>query len=289
MVSILGRPNVGKSTLLNALVGEKVAIVAPKPQTTRTRICGVYNYSGTQIVFVDTPGFHKPRNALGEFMTGIVNNAASGVDCVLLIVPPEPTVGTQERLLIERTKNQPCVLVINKSDTVHDKKDLLPVIAAYQNEREFEAVVPISAEKRDGLDVLLDVIMPFIPEGEPLFPPDMTSDQSDETFVSELIREKLLRLLDREVPHGAAVMVERFGRREDGLLECEATILCEKRSHKGIIIGKNGECLGRIGKSARLELERLYGEKLFLNLWVKVKENWRDNAGILRGLGYTDR
>lgn len=285
MVSIIGRPNVGKSTLLNALVGEKVAIVAPKPQTTRTRICGVVNREDIQIVFMDTPGFHKPRTALGEYMVDVVNTSTSDVDCVLLVVPPESQVGTQEKLLLERVKHLPCILVINKIDTVV-KEELLTVIAAYSAERDFNAIVPISASQNDGLDVLFDEVVPFIPEGEPLFPPDMTSDQPDKVLVGEIIREKILRVLEREVPHGIAVIIERFHQRDDGLVECDATILCEKKSHKGIIIGKNGDMLGRIGKSARLELEQMYGEKVMLKLWVKIKENWRDNAGVLRGLGY---
>lgn len=285
MVSIIGRPNVGKSTLLNALVGEKVAIVAPKPQTTRTRICGVVNKENIQIVFMDTPGFHKPRTALGEYMVDVVNTSTNDVDCVLLVVPPEPQVGTQEKRLLERIKHLPCILVINKIDTIA-KEELLSIIAAYSTEREFNAVVPISASHSDGLDALLDEVAPFIPEGEPLFPPDMTSDQPDKVLVGEIIREKVLRILEREVPHGIAVIIERFHQRDDGLVECDATILCEKKSHKGIVIGKNGDMLGRIGKSARLELEQMYGEKVMLKLWVKVKENWRDNAGVLRGLGY---
>ena len=287
MVSIIGRPNAGKSTLLNALVGEKIAITAPKPQTTRTRICGVLNLADTQIVFVDTPGFHKPRTALGEYMAGVVNASVGGVDCVLLTVEPEPSVGTQEKLLLERVKHLPCVLVINKIDTVKDKKALLEVIGAYQSEREFTAIVPVSAERRDGLDILKEILAPLMPEGGPLFPPDMVSDQSDEALVGEIIREKMLRLLDNEVPHGVAVAVERLNQRDDGLVECDATVLCERESHKGIIIGKGGERLGRIGKSARLDMERMFGEKVALKLWVKVKENWRDNAGVLRNLGYT--
>ena len=285
MVSIIGRPNAGKSTLLNALVGEKVAIVAQKPQTTRTRICGVVNRGDTQIVFIDTPGFHKPRTALGRFMTDTVRHSTSGVDCALLVVPPEPKAGPPELLLLDKVKHLPSILVINKIDTI-PKSDILAIIAAYQSLREFGAVVPISAEKRDGLDILLDEVLKFIPEGPPLFPPDMVSDQTDEIFIAEIIREKVLRLLEHEVPHGVAVVVERLLRHDGGLIECDATVFCEKNSHKGIIIGKKGEMLGNIGKLARLEIEEMYGEKVMLRLWVKIKENWRDNPGGLKNFGY---
>lgn len=285
MVSIIGRPNAGKSTLLNKLVGEKVTIVANKPQTTRTRICGIVNRGETQIVFIDTPGFHKPRSALGRYMDGVVQESTRGVDCALLVVPPVPEVGTRERLLLEKVRGLPCILVINKIDTV-PKEELLAVIMAYAPEREFDAVVPMSALNGDGLDILLDEVSRFIPNGPHLFPPDMTSDQSDEALIGEIIREKILTLLEREVPHGVAVLTESFARREDGLVECHATIFCEKDSHKGIIIGKNGQMLGNIGKMARLELEDMYGEKIVLKLWVKVKEDWRDNPGGLKSFGY---
>ena len=285
MVSIIGRPNAGKSTLLNALVGEKVAIVAQKPQTTRSRICGVVNRGETQAVFIDTPGFHKPRTALGRHMTETIQSSTAGVDCVLLVVPPEPRVGTQESLLLEKVKHLPCMLVINKIDTV-PKSDILAVIAAYQDVRVFDAVIPISAAKGDGLEILLEEVFKFIPEGVPLFPPDMVSDQTDEVFAAEIIREKVLRLLEREVPHGVAVLVERFLQHDGGLIECDATIFCEKNSHKGIIIGKNGVMLGKIGKLSRVELEEMYGGKVMLRLWVKVKENWRDDPNRLKNFGY---
>ncbi len=287
MVAIIGRPNVGKSTLLNALVGEKVAIVTDKPQTTRHRICGVVNKGDTQIVFMDTPGFHKPRTRLGEFMVSVVQDSTSEVDCVVLVVQPEPKVGTQEQLLIDRLAQAklPCILVINKIDTLPPEQ-LLAVMAAYNEAHKFNAVVPLSALKQDGLDALVEEVLPFMPEGMPLFPEDMVSDQPDKVLVGEIIREKVLSLLEREVPHGIAVVLDKFSQRDDGLVDIDATIFCEKNSHKGIIIGKQGAMLGTIGKQARLELEELYGEKVMLTLWVKVKENWRDNVGNLRNFGY---
>ncbi|GHV33288.1 GTPase Era [Clostridia bacterium] len=287
MVAIVGKPNVGKSTLLNALVGEKVAIVTNKPQTTRHRICGVLKRGDTQVVFIDTPGFHKPRNALGRFMTDVIRDASSDVDCVILVVQPEPKIGTQEQLLLERIGTAPCILAINKTDLV-PKDRQLEVMAVYGAAHEFAAIVPISARQNIGLDALTDELMPFIPEGEYLFPDDMSSDQPDKVLVGEIIREKALELLDREVPHGIAVVVERLNQREDNLVELDATIFCEKDSHKGIIIGKAGKMLGDIGSRARAELEEFYGEKVMLKLWVKVKENWRDNMGQLRNFGYTN-
>ncbi|GHU90380.1 GTPase Era [Clostridia bacterium] len=287
MVAIVGKPNVGKSTLLNALVGEKVAIVTNKPQTTRHRICGVLKRGDVQVVFIDTPGFHKPRNALGRFMVDVVRSSASDVDCAVLVVQPDPKIGTQEQLLLERLGDTPCILAINKIDLV-PKDRQLEVMAVYGAAHKFAAIVPISARQKLGLDVIVDEILPFIPEGEYLFPDDMNSDQPDKVLVGEIVREKALELLDREVPHGIAVVVERLHQRDDDLVEIDATIFCEKDSHKGIIIGKAGKMLGDIGTRARGELEEFYGEKVMLKLWVKVKENWRDNMGQLRNFGYTN-
>ncbi|GHV04644.1 GTPase Era [Clostridia bacterium] len=287
MIAIIGRPNVGKSTLLNALVGEKVAIVTNKPQTTRHRICGVVTRGEIQLVFIDTPGFHKPRNALGRFMVDVVRSSAADVDGIILVVNPDPIVGTQEQLLLGRVGDTACVLAINKIDTV-SKDRLLAVIMAYTQAfgREFAAVVPISAKNAEGLETLVSEVLPLATEGEYLFPDDMNSDQPDKVLIAEIVREKALGLLDREVPHGLAVVIERLHQRDDGLVEIDATLFCEKDSHKGIILGKKGAMIGKIGSLAREELEEFYGEKVMLRLWVKVKENWRDNQAGLRNFGY---
>ncbi|MCL2084070.1 MAG: GTPase Era [Oscillospiraceae bacterium] len=287
MISILGRPNVGKSTLFNALVGEKVSIVTDKPQTTRRRVCGVLNLDGAQLVFVDTPGFHKPRTALGRYMTDTAAVSAGDADCALLLIEPIAHVGTQESLLLERVKKSgvPCILVVNKIDTV-PKEQLLPVISEYGKAYDFRAIVPVCAATKDGLDILINELRPLIPEGPQLFPDGMTSDQAETAFITEIIREKLLETLEQEVPHGIAVVADSVEKR--GLIEINATVYCEKASHKGIIIGKDGALLGRAGKLARVELERLLGQKVLLKLWVKVKENWRDDPARLRSFGYGD-
>ena len=292
MISILGRPNTGKSTLFNALLGEKVSIVTDKPQTTRRRVCGALNIDGAQLVFIDTPGFHKPRTALGRYMSGTASESAGGVDCALLLVEPTPRVGTQENLLIERVKSAgtPCVLAVNKVDTV-PKEAILPVIAEYVKAYDFAAVVPVSAARKDGLDLLINEMLQFLPEGPPLFPDGMVSDQTEMALVSEIVREKLLESLDLEIPHGIAVVVESMkerGEAENTLTEIHAMIYCEKDSHKGIIIGKNGALLKRVGTAARLELADMFGQKIALKLWVKVRENWRDDPSRLRAFGYWD-
>lgn len=290
VVSVVGRPNVGKSTLTNKLVGQKVAIVSSKPQTTRTRITGLLNKNGTQYVFLDTPGLHKPRTQLGDYMCKVVTDTVSEVDAAMLVVEPIANIGPAEESLIAQIKahHMPAVLVINKIDTVK-KEELLNVIATYAAAHEFEAVVPISARTGEGLDDLLGELSKYAIEGPQLFPEDMVSDQPERQLVAEIIREKMLRLLDREVPHGVAVGIERWHEREDGLVEINAVICCEKASHKGIIIGKQGAMLREIGKQARGDIERMLDAKVYLELWVKVKEGWRNNQYQMRNFGYEEQ
>lgn len=290
VVSVVGRPNVGKSTLTNKLVGQKVAIVSSKPQTTRTRITGLLNKNGTQYVFLDTPGLHKPRTQLGGYMCKVVTDTVSEVDAAMLVVEPIANIGPAEESLIAQIKahHMPAVLVINKIDTVK-KEELLNVIATYAAAHEFEAVVPISARTGEGLDDLLGELSKYAIEGPQLFPEDMVSDQPERQLVAEIIREKMLRLLDREVPHGVAVGIERWHEREDGLVEINAVIYCEKASHKGIIIGKQGAMLREIGKQARGDIERMLDAKVYLELWVKVKEGWRNNQYQMRNFGYEEQ
>lgn len=287
MITIAGRPNVGKSTLVNALVGEKISIVTPKPQTTRNRIYGIFNRGETQFVLLDTPGFHKARTRLGEYMVGVVRESVSGVDAVALLVEPIPSIGTQEKLLIDQIKASgvPAVLVINKIDTVK-KEELLLVIDAYRQAHGFAAIVPISALKGDGIHALIDELEKFAVEGPPLFPEDMVTDQPIRQIIAEIVREKLLLCLEREVPHGTAVEVTRYIEREDGILELDITIYCEKDTHKSIIIGKNGQMLKKIGQMARQDIEAFLGTKVFMETWVKVKDKWRDNIAMIRNFGY---
>ncbi len=288
IITICGRPNVGKSTLTNAFVGEKVAIVTSKPQTTRNRICGIRNRGESQFVFVDTPGLHKARTRLGDYMVNVVKESVSDVDAVLLVVEPIPNVGEPEKQLIQRMKtlNCPAVLAINKADTLPQKDKLLEVIRVYSREHDFDAVVPISAKTGQGVEELLDVLEGCLPEGPQLFPEDMTSDQPERQMMAEIMREKLLLLLDKEIPHGTAVEITRFAEREDEVIEVEATIYCEKNSHKGIIIGKGGAMLKKASTLARQDMERFMGTKVFLKTWVKVKENWRDNPAAIQNFGY---
>lgn len=287
MITIAGRPNVGKSTLINCLVGEKIAIVSNKPQTTRNRICGVVNRDGIQFVFVDTPGFHKPRTKLGDYMVNVTRQSVSDVDAVVLMVEPIANVGQQEQALLAQLKEngEPVILAINKIDTV-EKEALLAVIAAYSQEMKFAAVVPICAKTGDGVQALLAECGQFADDGPQLFPEDMTSDQPERQVMAEIIREKLLWCLEREVPHGTAVVVDRFTERDNGIIDLEATIFCEKASHKGIIIGKNGAMLKKISTMARLDCEKFMGTKVYLQTWVKVKENWRDSDFLIRNFGY---
>ena len=288
MITIAGRPNVGKSTLINHLVGEKIAIVSNKPQTTRNRICGVLTRGDTQLVFIDTPGFHKPRTKLGDYMVGVVKESVADVDLVLLIVEPIANIGPQEENLIAQIKasGAPAILVINKIDTVPDKEQLLAVIAAYSAQFEFAAVMPISAKFNDGVKALLEECEKYAEESPFYFPEDMTSDQPERQVIAEIIREKLLWNLEREIPHGTAVEITKFSERDNGVIDVDATIYCEKASQKGIIIGKNGAMLKKISTAAREDCERFMGTKVFLQTWVKVKENWRDSDFLIRNFGY---
>ena len=290
IITIVGRPNVGKSTLLNALVGEKIAIVTSKPQTTRNRICGIVNRDGCQYVFTDTPGLHKARNRLGEYMDGVVRASINDVDAAVLVVEPIPRPGEPELQLIQRIKalKVPCVLVINKTDTVAQKKALLEVIAAYQKEHDFDAIIPISAKKGEGVEELMKTLGQYLTEGPQLFPEDMTTDQPERQVMAEILREKMLRLLQKEIPHGTAVEISKFSERDNEIIDVEATIYCEKASHKGIIIGKQGAMMKKISTSARRDMERFMGTKVFLTTWVKVKENWRDSDFLVRNFGYSE-
>lgn len=289
MITICGRPNVGKSTLTNALAGEKIAIVSNKPQTTRNRITAVCQRGETQFVFLDTPGFHKPRTRLGDYMVNVVRQSVADVDAVVLVVEPVASLGPQERELIAsiQAANCPAVLAINKLDTVEPEK-LLAVIALYSEAYAFNAIVPISAKTGDGVEDLLKELDKFAVESPALFPEGVTTDQPEKQVCAELIREKLLLNLEREVPHGTAVEITRFSERDDGIIDLEATIYCEKASHKGIIIGKHGAMLKKIGEDARKDIEEFMGTKVFLQTWVKVKEKWRDSNSLLRNFGYTD-
>lgn len=291
IITIVGRPNVGKSTLLNALVGEKIAIVTNKPQTTRNRICGIVTRGDCQFVFTDTPGLHKARNRLGEYMDGVVRASITDVDAAVLVVEPIPKPGTPELQLMERMKalKVPAVLVINKIDTLEQKDKLLEVIDAYQQAFDFDAILPLSAQKGDGVPELMDTLTGYLTEGPQLFPEEMTTDQPERQVMAEILREKMLRLLQREIPHGTAVEITRFSERDNEIIDVEATIYCEKASHKGIIIGKQGAMLKKISTSARKDMERFMGTKVFLTTWVKVKENWRDNLAAIHNFGYSDQ
>ncbi len=289
IITIAGRPNVGKSTLTNFLVGEKITIVSNKPQTTRNRICGIVTRDDTQFVFVDTPGYHKARTKLGDYMVNTVRESISDVDATILVVEPIPSVGAQEEALIEKLRGSHCptILAINKIDSI-EKEKLLEVIDVYAQTGAFDAIIPISARTGDGVDVLMKqcekyaVISPF------LFPEDQTTDQPERQVMAEIIREKLLWCLEKEIPHGTAVEITTFSERDNGIIDIDATIFCEKASHKGIIIGKQGAMLKKISSMARADCEKFMGTKVYLTTWVKVKENWRDSDFMVRNFGYTE-
>ena len=289
MITIVGRPNVGKSTLTNFLVGEKVAIVSNKPQTTRNRICGIVTKEDTQYVFVDTPGYHKSRSKLGDYMVNIAKESIADVDLSILVVEPVANIGAQEQGLIDqlKSKKSPYILAINKIDTV-EKDTLLSVIALYSQAADFDAIIPISAKNGDGVDALLQICNKYAVESPFLFPEDSTTDQPERQVMAEIIREKLLWCLDREVPHGTAVEITKFSERDNGIIDIDATIYCEKASHKGIIIGKRGEMLKKISTMARVDCEKFMGTQVFLTTWIKVKENWRDSDFLVRNFGYSE-
>ena len=290
-VSIVGRPNVGKSTLMNNVVGEKIAIMSDKPQTTRNTIQAVYTDEECQIVFLDTPGIHKPKNKLGEFMVKSATDAFKNVDLVLFVVDDTKKIGPGDRKIIEdlRGIKTPVILVLNKIDKL-EESELFELMQLYSNEDLFKAIVPISALKGRNVNELLKVIGNYLQEGPKYFPDYMITDQPERVLVSELIREKVLHYLNDEVPHGVAVEVERMKSRQDkDIVDISAVIYCERDSHKGIIIGKNGRKLKGIGKSAREDMELLLGSKINLQLWVKVKENWRNLQNYITDFGYNDK
>lgn len=297
-IAIIGRPNVGKSSIINRLLGQKVAIVSDKPQTTRTRIMGVLTRDNNQFVFVDTPGFHKPRNTLGENMMKAVGAGLCDVDAVMLVVEAAPkfTLDTEnlpaaELELINEIKRRKlrAFLVINKVDLLEDKEELFEIIAAYSKLYDFDSVIPVSAIKGDGTDIILNEVAAYLKEAPHYFDSEDVTDQSERVMVAEMIREKLLRSLDKEVPHGIAVDIERFYERDtaDGkpILEVEATIYCERDSHKGIVIGKSGSMLKKIGAASRRDIEKFFGIKVNIKLWVKVKEDWRNRQGLIHTFG----
>ena len=289
IVTIAGRPNVGKSTLTNHLVGEKITIVSNKPQTTRNRICGILTQGNSQFVFVDTPGFHKPKTKLGDYMVNAVKDSIADVDLTVLVVEPIPSVGQQEQMLIEQmmARRTPAILAINKIDTI-EKDKLLEVIAVYSETGAFDAIIPISAKTGDGVDVLLEKCSEYAIESPFLFPDDVTTDQPERQVMAEIIREKLLWNLEKEIPHGTAVEITTFTERDNGIIDIDATIYCEKASHKGIIIGKQGAMLKKISSMARADCEKFMGTKVYLTTWVKVKENWRDSDFLVRNFGYRE-
>ena len=292
MITVCGRPNVGKSSLTNALVGEKIAIVSRKPQTTRNRIYGVVNRGDTQYILLDTPGLHKARSRLGDYMVKVVRESLAQVAAALLLVEPIAHVGEPEKILLERIREEklPCILCINKIDTVEKKDDLLAVIAAYSAVYpDFDAIIPISARTGDGLDELMAQLAKYAVPGPQLFPDGMTTDQPDSQVCAEIVREKMLRCLDKEIPHGTAVEVTRFTERDNGIIDLDVTIYCEKASHKGIIIGKHGDMLKHISTLARQDIEKFMGTKVYMETWVKVKENWRDNVNFIRAHGYDEQ
>ena len=289
MITIAGRPNVGKSTLTNHLVGEKIAIVSNKPQTTRNRICGIVTKGDVQYVFIDTPGYHRPRTKLGDYMVNVAKNSIAEVDLTVLVVEPIPSVGPQEEGLIEQIKSRQCpvILAINKIDTV-EKDKLLEVIAVYSAAAPFSAIIPISAKTGDGVETLLTECAKFAVNSPFLFPEDTTTDQPERQVMAEIIREKILWCLDREIPHGTVVEITKFSERDNGIIDIDATIYCEKSGHKGIIIGKKGEMLKKISSMARVDCERFMGTRVYLTTWVKHKENWRDSDFLVRNFGYSE-
>lgn len=288
-IAIIGRPNVGKSSILNKLLGQKVAIVSSKPQTTRTRIMGVLTEGKDQLVFLDTPGMHKPKNSLGDYMVRSINESVAGVDACLLVTEAGQEIRENERMLIEKVNklDLPCVLAINKTDTINDKEVILEQIIKYSKEMDFDAIVPVSAETGSKLDELKDELKKFTSEGGHFFPDDTLTDQPEKVLAAEMIREKILRLTEKEIPHGTAVVIERMKMRDDkNLMDIDATIYCERDTHKGILIGKKGAMLKKISTYARQDMENFFGCKVNLKTWIKVKEDWRNKENLMRSFGF---
>ena len=287
-IAIIGRPNVGKSTLLNAILGEKVAIVSKKPQTTRNRITGIHTVGENQYIFLDTPGIHKPRTKLGDYMVKQTSNTLAGVDTAILVVEAREAVGDIEAKMIQRFKSEGirAILVVNKTDTVRPE-NIVKTIAAYAEAFDFEAVIPMVAKNGKGVDILLSECEKFLRESEWFFPEDIVTDQPERQLAAEIIREKLLRMLDEEIPHGTAVTIEEW-REEGNLISIRAEIYCEKASHKGIIIGKGGSLIKKIGSYARQDIEKMLDSRVYLDLYVRVKENWRDSNFNISDFGFKE-
>ena len=291
-IALVGRPNVGKSSLLNRMLNQKIAIVSSKPQTTRTRIMGILTQGEHQLVFIDTPGMHKPKTTLGQYMVRSINESVMGVDACVLVVEADKEVGKTELMLIEKFKKSdtPVVLAINKIDMLKDKEQLLELILSYSNLYNFEAVVPVCATDGKGVDDLVDELKKLCSEGGHFFESDALTDQPEKVLAAEMIREKILRLTDKEIPHGTAVVIERMRSREDSdILDIDATIYCERSTHKGIIIGKGGSMLKKISTYARQDMEKFFDCKVNLQTWVKVKEDWRNREALLNNFGFNQK
>lgn len=288
-IAIVGRPNVGKSTLINAILGEKIAATSSKPQTTRTQITGILTKGETQYVFLDTPGMHKPRNKLGDYMIKSIGNAVADISVALMVVEPRCSIHPIEESMLKKFQlaGTPIILLINKTD-IHKPEEIIKTIDVFAKSFEFASVIPISARENDGLDIIFDELEPFMQESDWYFPDDMITDQPERNIAAEMIREKLLRLLDKEIPHGTAVTIEDF-KETPKLIDIRAEIYCEKESHKRIIVGKDGQMLKKIGSYAREDLEKFFGMHININLWVKVKENWRDNENLLNSFGFSKK
>ena len=290
-VTLIGRPNVGKSTLMNHLIGQKIAITSEKPQTTRNRIQTVYTDERGQIIFLDTPGIHKAKNKLGEYMVNVAENTLKEVDVILWLVEPTTFIGAGERHIAEQLSKikTPVILVINKIDTVKSKEEILTFIAAYKDILNFAEIIPVSALKEMNIEDVKSSIFKYLPAGPQFYDEDTVTDQPMRQIAAELIREKALRMLDEEIPHGIAVTIEKMSERPNGIMDVEATIICERDSHKGIIIGKGGAMLKRIGSAARRELENMLETKVNLQIWVKVRKEWRDSELLMKNYGYNPK
>ena len=290
-VTLIGRPNVGKSTLMNHLIGQKIAITSEKPQTTRNRIQTVYTDERGQIIFLDTPGIHKAKNKLGEYMVNVAENTLKEVDVILWLVEPTTFIGAGERHIAEQLSKikTPVILVINKIDTVKSKEEILTFIAAYKDILNFAEIIPVSALKEMNIEDVKSSIFKYLPAGPQFYDEDTVTDQPMRQIAAELIREKALRMLDDEIPHGIAVVIDQMKERPNGIIDVDATIVCERDSHKGIIIGKGGSMLKRIGTAARMEIENLMDTKVNLKLWVKVRREWRDSDMSMKNYGYNPK